>query len=392
MAQTSLIFGDSGSYKTTAIGHAAKYIYERTGKTSRMITAEPGWATLRDLRDAGILEVFNIAQFPNPLPLLRKLSEGYWPDGLNGEGAMTTTRLRASTAATWEKVGLIALEGLTSGSDLLMRDQTAKGRTIKGEGIGEFVEKIDLVGPDGKPLVDVEKFAFNTQNHYGFTQNEMIARVVGFGALPVERVIFSAHEAKGEEEDTRRAIRGPALAGKAATDRVLKYVGDCLHFEVYSEEKETKDTDGRVIRFTQTKVRVFFQNHPDPAWAGTGLPVFYKCKPRVIPSMLGILNKRWPGGYFNVTPEHGLDEYLKLQDLCVAQSVGGLEEWKKKADEERVARAKAILAAGMPPAVSQAQAQAQAQAPTQPAISPAPTPKPAAVLVPKVSIPNQSSK
>lgn len=359
MAQTTLIFGDSGSYKTTAIGHAVRYMYEKTGKTSRMITAEPGWATLRDLRDAGVLEVFNIAQFANPLALIRKLSEGYWPETLDDEGAMVGLRLRSATAETWDKVGLLSFEGLTSSSDLLMRDQTAKGRTIKGEGIGEFTERIDLVGPDGKSSFDMEKFAFNTQNHYGFVQNEMLARVVTFGALPVERVIFSAHEAKGEEEDTRRAIRGPALTGKAATDRVLKYVGDCLHFEVYSEDKETKDSDGRVIRFAQTKVRVFYQNHPDPGWVGTGIPVFYKCKPRVIPAMIPELHKRWPGGYFPVTPEHGLDEYFRLQDECVAKSVGRLEGWKKEVGERRAASQAQV------PVQTPVQAPIQAQVATQ---------------------------
>ncbi|MGH9439714.1 MAG: hypothetical protein ACRD22_17970, partial [Terriglobia bacterium] len=281
MAKTTLIFGDSGTFKTTAIGHAARYFWETTGKRTRLISGEAGWVVVRDLIDAGLIEMFHISDQPNIISLMRRLSAGYWPEKLSLDGHMLTPNLAAPRDLE-KKIALYAFEGLSSVSDLGMSDLAAKQRKVGDQGVGEFTEHVMVVNEKGQTVNAEEKFSYNNLNHYQFMQKEMLGRVRTFGALPVEHVILSAHEAKGEEEETRRAIRGPALAGKAATAKVMKDVGDCLHFEQYTVDGESKDKDGKTVRISRVKTRVFFRSHPDPLWAGTGIPVIYKCQPRVL--------------------------------------------------------------------------------------------------------------
>src|SRR5271157_115049 len=90
-ASTILMYGDSGTGKTSQIGEIAKWHHARTGRITRLISADSGWDPLMDLiitphNPSGIIEAWNIAYVQNPLPVLIKLSEGYWPivsdDGL----------------------------------------------------------------------------------------------------------------------------------------------------------------------------------------------------------------------------------------------------------------------------------------------------------------------
>ena len=84
MANTVVAFGDSGLWKTTNAGFAAKYTYEATGgKVTRYISADGGgYRPIQPLVDAGIVEPFRIVEVKNPLVVMRKLSIGYWPDRL----------------------------------------------------------------------------------------------------------------------------------------------------------------------------------------------------------------------------------------------------------------------------------------------------------------------
>jgi hypothetical protein len=85
MAKTVVIFGDSGLGKTTNAGFAAKYIYEKTGgRIVRYICADGGGIRpIQPLIDVGVIEPFYLAHVPNPLVVLRKLSQGYWPERIN---------------------------------------------------------------------------------------------------------------------------------------------------------------------------------------------------------------------------------------------------------------------------------------------------------------------
>jgi len=325
MADTCLIYGDSGTWKTTNLGFAAKYLYERTGgKIIRLISADGGkWKPVEPLVALGIIEPFYVAEVPAPLVLIRKLSIGYWPDKLhNGYWDAKTGKLLPPTPEVWKRVGGYLIEGLTSLSDVEMEDLRDKQRKIGEDSVGNFTES----GPGGS---GDEKFAANCRAHYGFVQREMLARLKSFSALPCDRVLFSAHEAKGTDEDTQAAIRGPALTGQKGTDKVPKEVGDCIHFEQYVKDVTEEDpiTKGK-FTYKQTSVRAYFMSHPDPVFKD----ILYKCKPRVPPETVGQLLAKYRGGFFEPTTEHGLDEFLRFEDELLTRATDGQRKWKEAID------------------------------------------------------------
>ena len=71
MARTGLIYGESGTFKTTQIGTLARYIYRRTGKPIRLISADlGGWGPIQQEIDAGLIIPVhgNLRQFLDGLP------------------------------------------------------------------------------------------------------------------------------------------------------------------------------------------------------------------------------------------------------------------------------------------------------------------------------------
>jgi len=80
MARSGIIYGDSGSYKTTAVKHFARYIYETTGKRTKLLSMDGGgWEPCAPEVTAGVIDPYRCTMV-NPLPMLRKLSQGYWPE------------------------------------------------------------------------------------------------------------------------------------------------------------------------------------------------------------------------------------------------------------------------------------------------------------------------
>ncbi len=306
MAQTTLIFGDSGAWKTTQIGFASLYLYERTGgKIVRAIYSDKGgWKPIQSYVDAGIIEPYFIDGEPDMPALLHKLARGYWPEVLENGIRPPGTKLLKPIGTTWSKVGGYAWEGLTSTSELLMKYLRDKQIPIAGDPVGKF--EVVTQDENGKP----ERFLFcsNNMKHYDWVQKEVLALIGEFMALPVERVLISAHEAEGtDESDGRKAIRGPALVGKAGTSAVARNVGDCIHAEIFNTMVPVaKGEMGKI----KSSVRYYFMSHPDPATPN----VTYKCKPRVEAGMIPELMKIYPEGYFEPTTSEGLDKYLRTVD------------------------------------------------------------------------------
>src|SRR5690242_7976715 len=122
-ANTYLVYGDSGVFKTTQVGYFAWYIWRTSRKKLRLISADGGGvAPIQRYIDAGIIDLSAIAKVDvirqSPLSLLRKLAKGEWP-ATNGDGI---TKMAPTTPEEWESIGGYAIEGLTSIADLLMEE------------------------------------------------------------------------------------------------------------------------------------------------------------------------------------------------------------------------------------------------------------------------------
>ena len=104
------VYGRSGSTKTTQVGHMAEYVWEKYGKRTRLVSADPGgWQSIDHLIEAGIIEppfTLNLGT-SYPLETLMRLAQGWWPDA---NGKLAPSNL--------DKVGAYAFEGMSTFSIL----------------------------------------------------------------------------------------------------------------------------------------------------------------------------------------------------------------------------------------------------------------------------------
>src|SRR6185503_15761931 len=98
-----------------------------------------------------------------------------------------------------------AIEGLTSIGDAVM-----KALRLKGAKIGE--------SPNYTFVEGTETFYGSNMSYYGFIQDVLYEFVNNFGQLPVQYVMWTALESKGED-DQRVATYGPSIAGKKAISK-----------------------------------------------------------------------------------------------------------------------------------------------------------------------------
>ena len=126
MAESCLIYGDSGSTKTSQIVFLAKYIYETTGKITRMITADGGgYKPVEDsgLIEAGVIEILDFTdrvRYPYVLATLRRLARGQWPKIYVDTDGKRKRGLREAEPDDWKKVGAYAIDGIAGICDIVI--------------------------------------------------------------------------------------------------------------------------------------------------------------------------------------------------------------------------------------------------------------------------------
>lgn len=355
MARTGLIYGESGTFKTTQIKWFARYIYKKTGKPIRLISADlGGYAPCEPEVRAGLIIPWRVSTIDNFLPVLRKLSKGYWPivkekdSGLPDKRKIQYLDLQSPSADTWNNCGGYAVESLTSIGDAEMANLVATGRKVSEEVVGVWEEKVMVDGQETK-----ESFGAPAKSHYGFVQNAIYSTINAFSSLPVEYVLFTALEAKAEEED-RTTIYGPSVAGKKATPKVPSWVGDCIHHDSIQVPTQVPvlDAAGQPVMAQKlasdgkpepgakpvpktetvmvTKVRAYFMRHPDPK-----TNVNHPAKPRIVPERWEALLKKWPSGFYEPTTSGGFDLFLEEEDKFSDEGTADLVDWKKQVDELR---------------------------------------------------------
>lgn len=302
-AKTVIGYGESGTAKTTNARHFARWLYATTGRPVRLISFEDSSKLIfQPLIDTGIVEALFITKSKNPAYTMRKLSRGGWPV-FGREGVVNW---QSYDAGKWS--GYV-VEGLTSASDSLLEECRENHRFPREQKGDAFT-------------VGGEKFTMASQTSYGFVQQEMIALLKGFASLGgIERVLWTAHEAKGMEDG--QAIRGPGLAGNAKTHAVQRYCGVLLHFDV-----EMVGISGALPKVLVPKYKVWFRRHPDPVYP----KLFYPAKTTLPPETVTKLEEAYPGGYFEPNLKDGLDKFLTLEGSLVAGATESMAAWKKEID------------------------------------------------------------
>lgn len=328
MARSGVIYGGSGSFKTSQIKWLAHYIAEKTGKATLLLSLDGGgWEPCRPEIEVGMIRAYRCESNILPLVILRKISHGYWPR--NPEES--DPQLIDLVPVNWDEVGAIAIEGWTSIGAVIMRYLAEKGISVGGEDRNRsnmmFTLPIHVMGQ-----VVNEAFGSSTRGDYNFVKNTLYGLVTQFNSMPCDYILYTALEAKGEDEG--QTVYGPAIEGKKATGQCGPWVGDMIHAQDYIVPRTVKAPNpagGEPLDQTilETTVRYFFRKHVDPANMG----IVWPAKPRCTPERMTDLEKRFPGGYFEPTLDGGLDRYLKGIDELAAQQSDTLKGWREKMDK-----------------------------------------------------------
>lgn len=340
MARSGIVYGESGSRKSTAGKHFSHYILNKTGKKTLLLSSDGGgWGPMQPEITAGLIQAYRVNSM-FPLPVLRYISKGFWPQNPQ-ESRISHTNL---VPIDFNEYGGLIIEGVTSISMGIMR-HLADGAIKTGEdATNPFVQKVIVNGQ-----LQEETFAGNSRGHYGFVLNNLNSLMSNFNAMPFEYVLYTGLESRTEDDD-RTTIYGPQVAGKKGTSQIPSWVGDCIHAQTYQVPREVQVPDpnnpGKFMTSTvvDTSSRFYFIKHPDPA---TG--IMFPAKTRVTPEQLPNLMKRYPGGYFEPGLHSGLNDYLDLCDRLSDASADHLTKMMQAAAETRraVVAAAATMAANV---------------------------------------------
>jgi hypothetical protein len=260
VAKNILLYGPSGSCKTSLLGTFITGMHRELKKKARMYNVDGGVDTIRYHIDNGLLSVCEMLNRPFPFESLLDASQGSWPESLTDPTSLmipaflnryvakceacnhatydqdkpcTTTHVKCTKCQAdiavrprrafnpknnLEDVGVICYEGVTGFSERLLDDQA--NRAAKGEKTGGDVA---VRFTDGNLMI-----GSNTQSSYGVAQRRLKDAVEKSRLLPVEYVIWTAHKDRGTDDMKRVPVFGPKLAGHAATDDAPRWFGQCF--------------------------------------------------------------------------------------------------------------------------------------------------------------------
>lgn len=293
MAQTLLEYSETGLGKTTSIGLFARHQYAKTGKPTYLITCDSGFGPVQPEVDDSIIIPLRLESCPHPVPVLNKLSKGLWPkvgidvkDGLWRMGQGDNFVPYANPALC----GGIAIEGLTRICELVRKAWTDDQQQI------------------GEPLQGVhesmgEKFAFQSRGTMFGIQQLINNVVINFRGLPVDRVLWTAHEGKGKDLNGRNVL-GPATTGQALTDKVAGWFEIVLHHDSYKYQDLSRDGKRKL---TKTAIRAWFQRHPD-----VELPkMYWPAKLGLDSKLTAAMYQYFEEGYFPLILDMATGEYVQ---------------------------------------------------------------------------------
>lgn len=295
MAETILLYGNSGSSKTTqcAAFHAYEYALAHSRGVPQTlqqqynlryqqwhIFADSGMIPLRDVIGAGQVTPWNLAYEPSLMSAAHEVGRGRVPVHTD-----ITTGRRLSDE--WQPMtGSASIEGLTVISQG-MKDYMAKGKGLSQEA---FVDEGRRIG--------------NAQLQvYNLVFDEMYALIMRLKGIPVPRIMMTAHQV----QEAGNPI-GPAMVPPKRASSVAPWFEQTLHIEDYEYSTQQGLVKMKVINF---------EPHTDPVTQAK-----WPCKTSLLPRQLNAL-RQFSAQYNGVIPitidasgqlVGGLPWYLSILD------------------------------------------------------------------------------
>lgn len=297
-----LIYGESGTYKSTNCGEIVRRVFEIYGKKSRLVTSDSSFGPMLDQVEEGILQPILLGNCKNPLAVLRLVCKGMWPSKANSSGWFDENSLKKVTPQEWEEWGgCLVIEGLHMNACLLQQDIVGKGRDT-GEPLQAKFQELGL------------NFAHGSRGTFGFVQAQTQAYVNDAKSLPIEWLVVTSHEGKGDDLVTKKSVFGPAVLGKSLTDKVPAWFENTVHSESY--QFQTKDGQKK------KGVRSHFNRHPDAEVSN----VFWPAKLGVTPKDQKRVERRWPNLYIPLRIDEEGNYKSSIADLIEEIVCGRGEE------------------------------------------------------------------
>jgi hypothetical protein len=336
--ETILEYGETDGGKSSQLAEIARWEWERSGRISRLISADSGWDPLNSLiistsnpppkwepgykwTSGGIVQAVNIAGMRDPWNRLDKMARGFWPKVVPAAKAGTFNILmdppkveEGKLVTEYGIVGQYFVEGLSTIGKLLLQDHAdnAEDRPMWGagkEGVLVFKSEALVSGAaNAVPTSDVIKIGRAVGGHYGSVQKWVLEVLVPrFSEFrSIDRVVWTAHTGKGKDDLTgiEGSVLGPKIVGQASIDETPQKFGHTLHFEVDTSFKQ----DGSVVR----EFRAWFVRHPDKALKSLEWPAKISLE---VPQAKALLAK-YPKGYIplqaGLDAPSGMAEYLEF--------------------------------------------------------------------------------
>lgn len=275
-------------------------------KVIRMLSAESTWEPAQLEIDKGLIQPFHLPRLlnlesANVFTVLKMFAEGWWwKAGANGKMVLTPP-----TAGSFDGVVGYFIESLNTIGDLCMRDHIAKRRKISQEVVGDFGKgEMVEVEVEGKVEKVDRVHGQAAQSHYGQVQNFLLLDLVPlFAKLPVDFAIWTAHEAKGEDKETKATVFGPASVGSAAVAKTAQKFGNTFHLDWV----------------TPGKRGAYYTSHPDPTIPSIKWPAKVSLPPSLIPKF----EAKFKGGFIPLGLEKGIEQYFEFRKDCgLSKGVG----------------------------------------------------------------------
>lgn len=203
---TILLYGRSGSGKSTQIGELAEYVFKKLGKRTRLATADRGGLDpILPYVKLGLVEPVEMGD-SDPWIFLNKVTRGYvrdknekWVQGNNSN------------------IGCFAFESMRSMAEALMANLAVKAGQNVSIGGGSNIS-FDVAG-DGEKL----KISGNNMAHFGVVQNRMTEEIWQSQKLDAPYICWTSSVSKDEDQAAATKVLGPDVIGKALTAEVPRW-------------------------------------------------------------------------------------------------------------------------------------------------------------------------
>jgi hypothetical protein len=260
MTRLDLVYGESGSGKTTWALQLAQYFWLKHHKRTRWYLGDGGGETIRQLSASyegeKFIEIWEYPLWKNPFETTHKMVQGGWP--LDPLDPTSKVIVPSDMDRLEREYGLFVYEGLTVMSDYMMGD-------IEG-GLAQRMAKGENLNKDDSFRIKDGELALggNARTHYGLVQRRVPqllrdnARLRGFK-------LWTAHEQKSEDDVTREIVIGPDVCGKALTAKIMASFGHTVHLTRAAKRKKIKDPlTGKEVEEIVAERRAYTESHYDP--------------------------------------------------------------------------------------------------------------------------------